>query len=267
MRRIQKYIAPVLIICFAGCLCSCDNETGGEYRTIETVAQDRLTIAFRKGDRLRDTVTAALKVLADEGVTAQISVRWFGRDITMIEGRRSATAELGYTIEPRTFIAGLCASGPPMNVRQQDKYSGFDAELAAAVCEKLGWELKLRAVLPENAAVELAAGNIDAAWGLGGADADAFDLSPPYTDNRTVLIVPSRSGIKKTGHLNGKTLGIRNSDTYLLETGAAFISGMEKINVYFDSGALFTALNNGQCDAVLTDSLVLAYYLFVNGKT
>ena len=265
MVRIKKYVITILLLCFAGCLCSCASGGAGEYRTVETPAEQQICMAFRKGDRLRETVSAALNALAAEGAVAEISARWFGRDITLTDGDARTAEEPEYETGQRTFIAGLVISGPPMSFRQADKYSGFDAELAAAVCGRLGWELKLRAVSAENIGLELAAGNIDAAWGVTEGDSDEYDLSAPYAENRVIIVVLSRSDIKRTGQLSGKTVGIKYADLELSETLAKLPDGIEKKNVYSEYGALFTALNNGQCDAILTGSLVYSYYLFKSG--
>lgn len=60
---------------------------GGELKVCEyTLGQDAYTIGFRKDDTaLRDAVNDALKELLDEGVSGEISEKWFGKNIVIFE--------------------------------------------------------------------------------------------------------------------------------------------------------------------------------------
>ena len=78
-----------------------------------------------------------------------------------------------------------------------DSYWGFDVELAMAVCERLGWTLKMQPIEKENVYIELSSGNIDCAWGgiaLDQADVDArkFTQYGPYVHND--IVIATRSG-------------------------------------------------------------------------
>ena len=62
--------------------------TNGEYGdlfTIDNLADDWFCIGFRKEDvALRDAVDQTLTDLAKDGVLAEISVKWFGSDVTLV---------------------------------------------------------------------------------------------------------------------------------------------------------------------------------------
>lgn len=52
----------------------------------ETLAAEEYGIGFKKGnEELRDKVQAALEEMAADGTMAEISDKWFGRDVTVIE--------------------------------------------------------------------------------------------------------------------------------------------------------------------------------------
>ena len=51
----------------------------------ETLAAEEYGIGFKKGnEELRDKVQAALEEMAADGTMAEISDKWFGRDVTVI---------------------------------------------------------------------------------------------------------------------------------------------------------------------------------------
>lgn len=54
----------------------------------ETLASEEYGIGFKKGnEELRDKVQSALDDMAADGTMAEISVKWFGRDVTTIGGQ------------------------------------------------------------------------------------------------------------------------------------------------------------------------------------
>ena len=63
------------------------NEAGKDFVVLEeTLLADEYAIGFRKGEvALSDAVEAALKELKADGTVEEISTKWFGSDITIIE--------------------------------------------------------------------------------------------------------------------------------------------------------------------------------------
>lgn len=62
--------------------------SGGKNFTVleETLFEDKYAIGFRKGDNaLCEAVNKALKELKEDGTVAEISTKWFGSDITIID--------------------------------------------------------------------------------------------------------------------------------------------------------------------------------------
>ncbi len=62
------------------------NRSGKNFRILEEgLADEAYGIGFRKGDvALKDAVEDALKAMAEDGTLAEIAVKWFGADITVI---------------------------------------------------------------------------------------------------------------------------------------------------------------------------------------
>ena len=87
----------------------------------------------------------------------------------------------------RTFTVGFDAEFPPYGyIDDNGDYDGFDLALAAEVCDRLGWELKLQAIVWDSKDAELESGNIDCIWnGFTKSEerADQYTWTVPYVDN------------------------------------------------------------------------------------
>lgn len=58
-------------------------DDGSDYAAIQSFADDQYVVAFHKGDvSLRDAVQQALDELKANGTLAELSIQWFGSDIT-----------------------------------------------------------------------------------------------------------------------------------------------------------------------------------------
>ena len=111
-----------------------------------------------------------------------------------------------------TLTVGFDQSYPPYGfVGDDGKFTGFDLDLAQAVCDKNGWELKLSAIDWDAKDALLAQGNINCIWNgftMEGRE-DGYTFSDPYMLNEQVIVVKSDSGIADSAALS--------------ERGAAFL--------------------------------------------
>ena len=118
----------------------CGGSAGG-YRVIETLQEETFSMAFRQGDMVGQYVTAALQVLAANGDIHTLAEKWLGEDNTSFPEDAEALDAFG-DIPARTMILGLDPGAWPMSFADGAGYSGFDVELAQAVCQLLGWEIQ-----------------------------------------------------------------------------------------------------------------------------
>lgn len=274
MRRIKQILALLLVCALGLALCAC-GKTVGSYRVLKTLGSESFRIGFRQNDYVATYIDAALKALAADGTVHSLAVKWLGADETTIEADSEALGALG-DIPQRELIVGVSESGFPMSYADGDGYAGFDVELAQAVCQKLGWTVRYQPISAEHAYVELSSGNVDCVWGgmvLDNVNLDEngkqkpekarIALSEPYLTSELILVTRADAKYSSASRLKGAAV--------MLDTDARYITALqEDVNLLNRFGQVervtggakmcFEALNAGECAAIVTDSVALAYY-------
>ena len=112
----------------------------------------------------------------------------------------------------KTFTVGFDAEYPPYGYMDENgEYTGFDLELAEAVCELEGWELVKKPINWDSKDMELNSGAIDCIWNgftMNGRE-EEYTFSTPYVDNSQVIVVAEKSGMKTLEDLQGKSVGVQ----------------------------------------------------------
>ena len=147
-------------------------------------------------------------------------------------------------------------------------YTGFDLELAAAVCELEGWELVATPIDWDSKDMELDSGNIDCIWNgftMNGRE-DSYTFSVPYVDNSQVIVTSEDAGISTLEDLEGKIVGVQADSAALAlldeggdqeELGATFA----EMQQFADYNTAFAELQAGSLDAVAIDIGVANYQI------
>ena len=119
-----------------------------------------------------------------------------GSDLDYIKGKGKLV--IGYTVYE------------PMNYTDADgNFTGFDTELATAVCEKLGVEPEFVEINWDTKVVELDAKSIDCIWnGLTLTDDREANMActKPYVKNAQVVVMKADADYTSTADLAGKTV-------------------------------------------------------------
>ena len=118
-----------------------------------------------------------------------------------------------------TFTVGFDAEYPPYGYMDDETgdYTGFDLELAEAVCEIYGWKLVKTPINWDAKDTELNSGAIDCIWNgftMNGRE-DDYTWSDPYVDNSQVMVVSENSGVNSLSDLAGKTVGVQAASAAL----------------------------------------------------
>ena len=169
---------------------------------------------------------------------------------------------------------GTNATFPPYEFTDENgEVAGIDAEIAAAVAEKLGMELDITDMAFESLIPALQAGTIDivlAGMTVDPERADQVNFTDSYATGVQVVIVPENSDIAPVEQedgslavdLTGKTIGVQTGTTGDLYCTDDYCQENVK---QFDNGPLaVAALVNGQIDCVVIDQEPAKNYVAAN---
>lgn len=171
--------------------------------------------------------------------------------------------------ETKTFTVGFDAEYPPYGYMGEDgEYTGFDLEMAEAVCALEGWELVKTPINWDSKDMELDSGSIDCIWNgftMTGRE-DDYTWSKPYVDNSQVMVVGKDSGIEKLEDLAGKIVGVQAASAALQvlqdeEQQKALADTFASLQEFADYNSAFVELQAGAVDAIAMDIGVANYQI------
>ena len=153
-----------------------------------------------------------------------------------------------------TLVMGTNAEFPPYEYYEGQEVVGIDAEMAAAVAEKLGMELKIEDMAFDSLIPALSPGKVDiVAAGMTVTEdrLASVNFSDTYATGIQAIIVTEDSDIASADDLVGKTIGVQQGttgDLYATDVEGATIEryakGMEAVQ----------SLSQGKIDAVIIDN-------------
>ncbi|MBQ9642811.1 MAG: basic amino acid ABC transporter substrate-binding protein [Lachnospiraceae bacterium] len=154
---------------------------------------------------------------------------------------------------------------PPYEYYEGDAIVGIDAEIAAAVAEKLGLELKIEDMEFDSIITAVTAGKAD--MGLAGMTVTEerkqnVNFSDSYATGIQAVVVPEDSDIATVDDLTGKKIGVQ-----LGTTGDIYCSGdygEENVEKFNKGNDAIMALVTGKVDAVVIDNEPAKSYVAAN---
>lgn len=170
------------------------------------------------------------------------------------EAPAEAEAPAEEAAEGGVLVMGTNAEFPPYEYYEGQEVVGIDAEIAAAVAEKLGMELKIEDMAFDSLITALSSGKVDmvAAGMTVTEDRKAFvNFTDTYATAKQVIIVTEDSEIAGSDDLTGKKVGVQ-----LGTTGDIYASDIEDaaIEQYNKGMEAVQALSQGKIDAVIIDN-------------
>ena len=124
----------------------------------------------------------------------------------------SADSDLAYIQGKGKMVIGYTVYAPMNYTDDEGNFTGFDTELATAVCEKLGVEPEFVEINWDTKVVELDAKSIDCIWnGLTLTDEikENTATTKPYAKNAQVVVVKDGTEYTSTADLVGKPVAGR----------------------------------------------------------
>lgn len=213
----------------------------------------------------KKTIAAALLSLMAISVLAGC-----GKKEAETEAKTEAVAtEKTTTAEAGKLVVGFDAEYPPYGYMDNDgEYTGFDLELAQAVCDLEGWELVKTPIDWNSKDMELNSGSIDCIWNgftMTGRE-DEYTWSVPYVDNSQVIATKDNSGIAGLADLAGKVVGVQAGSSALAlledEEGQKELADtFGTLQQFSDYNSAFAELQAGSIEAIAMDIGVAQYQI------
>lgn len=154
-----------------------------------------------------------------------------------------------------SLVMGTNAAFPPYEFKEGDAIVGIDAEIAAAIAEKLGMTLEIKDMAFDSLIPAVAGGSVDVVLaGMTVTDErkESVNFSDSYATGIQSVIVTADSPIATIDDLSGKLIGVQTGTT-----GDIYCSddyGEEAIKRYDNGAIAVQALLNGQVDCVVIDN-------------
>ncbi len=167
---------------------------------------------------------------------------------------------------PSVIRVGSETTFPPFEFVKDDKYVGFDLDLADALCKKMGRQMEFKsmgfdALIPavQSGQIDLIAAGLDA---TPDKERQVAFSDPYFTQNGYIIVVrKENTAIKDWGDLKGKTVGaqVGTHQVKLAQEAKATVKQMDS------NAQAFMELQTKTIDALVIDQPVGMYYLKQGG--
>lgn len=159
------------------------------------------------------------------------------------------------TVSEGVLIMATNAYFPPYEYYEGEEVVGIDAEIAKAIADKLGLELKIEDMEFDSIIASVQTGKAD--MGLAGMTVTekrqkSVNFSDSYATGIQVVIVAEDSDIASIDDLQGKKIGVQLTTTGDIYASEEF--GEENVEKYNKGADAVMALTQGKVDAVIIDN-------------
>lgn len=161
----------------------------------------------------------------------------------------------GANTASETIIMSTNAQFPPYEMHEGDEIVGIDAEIAAAIAEKIGMKLEISDMDFEAAIVAAQTGQSDfvmAGLTVNEERKENLNFTESYATGIQVIIVKEDSAMATADDLAGKQIGVQQGTTGHIYCSDDF--GDDKVTAYANGALAVEALKNDQVDCVVIDS-------------
>ena len=165
----------------------------------------------------------------------------------------------------KTLIVGTEPTFPPFEFTENDKYIGFDIDLANAIGEKMGSKVEVESLGFDALIPALRSGQIDMiASGMDATPERQKQVSftdPYFHDGYSVVVRKDNTTINGFDDLKGRTVGSQvgtKGVDLATEAGAT-------VKQYDANSQGWMELQSGTCDAVVINTSVALYYMKEGG--
>lgn len=255
------------ILCIAACfsLTACGSTTYKDLTIVEIGSEtESFGIAFRKGSDVTRKVEQAISDLIGEGKLSELAQKYGVAGVS--EYTPAAAAN-----ETSTDFATIKANGKlvigitdykPMDYKEDgsEEWIGFDADLAKAVCAKLGVTAEFKEIEWDDKILDLKAGRIDCIWnGMTITDeiTGVADVTKAYMENKQVAVVLKKNADKYSSldKMSGAKLAAEGGSAgeSFIKDNASLKDGLVTVTAQSDA---FLEVMSGKSDIAIVDYMM-----------
>ena len=150
--------------------------------------EEDYAMCFKKGNTLRDEFNTALAELKEDGTLDEIMSNYIGDEVGQHPYESPADADHS----KGTLTMATNAEFEPWEYKEGNDIVGIDADISKAICDKLGYELKIEDMSFETILASVNSGKAD--FGAAGMTVtpereESVDFTDTYADATQVVIV------------------------------------------------------------------------------
>ena len=155
----------------------------------EPFEEEEYAICLKKGnDEFLDKINGALKELKEDGTLDKIMANYIGDD----QGSYQYETPEGTEYTNGTLTMATNAEFEPWEYKEGDNIVGIDADMAKAICDKMGYDLKIDDMAFESILAAVSSGKAEfGAAGMTVTDErkESVDFTDTYANASQVVIV------------------------------------------------------------------------------
>ena len=185
-------------------------------------------------------------------------------DAPAVSEDAAATENTEDTAEGGTLVMATNAEFPPYEYHEGDEIVGIDAEIAAAIAEKLGMELQIEDMAFDSLIPAIQSNKADMVLAGMTVTEDRLEnvnFSDSYATGVQVVIVKEGSDVT-LDNLGEKMIGTQRGTTGYIYTSGDY--GDDHVTAYDNGASAVQALLNGQVDCVVIDSAPAEAFVAAN---
>ena len=262
----KKILALIMVAVLAIAMVACGGNEEVKLKILDTeyAVEDYAICIAKENTELLDKVNAALAELTEEGTAKAIVDKY----ISGVDHGLTFQAEADGKEE---IHMATNAQFPPYEYYDGDKVVGIDAEMAAAIADKLGMKLIIDDMDFDAIITAVQTGKSD--FGMAGMTVteerlQSINFSTSYATGIQSVIVPENSKITTVDDLfaDGATylVGTQKGTTGDIYAEGDF--GAERVMKYASGNEAVQALVTGKVDCVIIDNEPAKAYVEANNK-
>lgn len=262
MKNLKSVLALVLAtmlltVSFTACQSSSTDDGSVELTILDTeyVLEDYAIAISKDNDELLGQIETALNELIEDGTAGKIIAKY-------IEGTENDLVFQEDAEGKEELVMGTNAEFPPYEYYDGDEIVGIDAEIAAAIADKLDMKLVIEDMSFDSVITSVTSGKID--MGMAGLTVTEeretqVSFTSSYAQGVQVVIVPEGSDITSVDDLfvegANYAIGVQTSTTGdLYATWDLEDEGLATIQRYNKGADAVAALVSGKIDCVIIDN-------------